>query len=141
MRLLVWQPTLVSVFQKGSQKPSTRDEEIAVKRLDEWDEQLQSGHPRVGDFVKVGTDYFRCAYDWPDQMQICSKPGESGSFYLGKDGYVSMSGSLDHGYPMKSLVATGERKEGNFWFFHHDMQMADNSVGVRAVCRVFTVAK
>jgi hypothetical protein len=137
MRTLIWQPTLESVFQIGHTKPDARDEEIATRRLDEWDDGPMK--PRVGDFVKVGDEYFRCALDWPDQMQICSQPGESGSFYLGDGGYVSMSGGLDHGFPMKNLVLTGERKAGNFWVFHHDDRCAYNSVGVRAICRVYGV--
>ena len=125
--------TLFGLYQKNHMvTPDDRDKQIAISRLKSFD---CDPTPRVGDFVIMPDgSYERFSYDWYDIIQTCF----SGSFYLG-DGYASMSGSLNSGIPYDQLEITLEQKPGRFWFFHHDIAYAHNSVGITALCRVYRV--
>lgn len=95
--------------------------------------------PRIGDFVKFadGT-YKRFTHDWGTDIQTTSgtNPGDT-SFYLGRMGYASFSGSLDPALPKDKMTLTDEVKEGGFWFFHHDYHTGHNGVYFRTACRVY----
>ncbi len=123
--------TLVELFCTDRPIPDEIDLGIANKRLMQWDEI--SG-PRVGDFIIMQDgSYQRISNDWFDGRLQTS---ESGSYYLG-NGLVSMSGWLNPSIPLNEIVPTTLKKEGNFWFFHNDMQAGSNSIGVKALCRVY----
>jgi hypothetical protein len=117
--------------------PDEYDRGIMSVLLDIWDSSFTHSPdlPRVGDYVITPEGKTqRAAYIWPDQIQTC----DTGSFHLGIYG-ASMSGGLDPGYKKDKFVNTGETKEGNFWFFHHNYPGADRSVGMSCACRVFKV--
>lgn len=110
-----------------------RDKEILAKRQAMLDE-LQG--PRVGDFVVFADGVtHRFSYDWGPELGIQHSAG--GSYYLG-EGYVSMSGALDHCVPYDTLALVEDGREGSCWFFHHDRWQAHNGVDVTARFRVFT---
>ncbi len=102
----------------------------------------EANRPSVGDFVifpdpsaPKGVREERIAHDWGEDMGVQTAP--SGSIYLG-DGYASFSGGLSPGLvPTEALVATGEVRQGRFWFFSGDYARADNGVDVEAPCRVY----
>ncbi len=59
----------------------------------------------------------RVTYIWDDSVQA---GGGSGSYYMGKSGYGSYSGSLNAGLPLNKLHLTDETKSAQFWFFSED---------------------
>jgi len=96
--------------------------------------------PRVGDFLRVPEGFLRFTHDWGDTIQTTLRAdhpcyGDT-SFYL-SNGCASFSGSLDSGIAKESLHDTGEKKDGSFWFFHHDSAQAHNGVHFKIACRVF----
>ena len=111
-----------------------RDAEIlaaSIKARDSFD------GPRIGDFIRMKNgELRRFTYRWPEGIQTTWK-GESGSFYLDKEGYVSYSGSLESQIPFSRIRDTGQFREGAFWFFHHGFQQAFHGVDCRAPCRVY----
>ena len=116
-----------------------RDAEILAQREQEFN---QLAGPRVGDFLKVTDDsYLRFTHDWDDSIQTTVRPKHpcygDASFYLGGDGYVSFSGSLDHAIPKNTLRDTGAMLDGSFWFFHHNHSGAERGVYFKMPCRVF----
>lgn len=118
-------------------KPDEKDREIAERRLLTWDMDIG---PRVGDYVITPDGrYLRFAYRWPEGLQTTKKEG-SGSFYLA-DGYMDMSGSLDPTIPFEQIESTSERKSGYCWIFHNDIHRAQNAVRIKALCRVYRVAR
>lgn len=99
--------------------------------------------PRVGDFIHMldGTlrrfthnwgDGLQTTYRWRDTGRV-----EVGSFYLDRSGAADYSGGLDDRIPLAEIADTGEHRDGDFWFFHHDDARAHNGVQVKAPCRVF----
>jgi hypothetical protein len=113
-------------------KPDNIDNGIALERLHRYNRDQS---PRVGDYVIMPTgEYQRFSYKWDDIIQTC----HSGSFYLG-NGYSSMSGSLEPGIKLDELVLTQEKREGCFWFFHHDWSCAHNGIGIKTKLRVYKV--
>ena len=127
--------SLIGLFPEHHRTiPDERDIEIAKARLQRWDEDPE---PRVGDFciMSDGT-YERLSYRWPDGYQ--TSPG--GHFYLGEEGYVSLSsGGLNPTIPKEKFEIITERKEGYLWFFHWNDHCADNGIGVLATCRVYQI--
>lgn len=96
--------------------------------------------PRVGDFVILpgGGEVRRFSHRWPDAIQTTCGDGD-GSFYMGRDGLASYSGSLEPGIPLPAIQDTGKRLYGAFWFFHHEHMRAHNGVNVMMACRVYRV--
>jgi hypothetical protein len=106
--------------------------------------------PQVGDFVrfKDGT-IRRISYVWDfedEEARVQTADAMGGSYYLGDfldhwepsdDCYVCYSGGLYPGIPANTLKLTDERKEGWFWFFHHDQAEAHNGVDCTMPCRVW----
>jgi len=122
----------VSLFKMDHlANPDEKDLKIATDRIKAYNKRRG---PRVGDFIIMPDgSYQRFSYKWPEGLQTSN----GGSYFLGSSGYASMSGSLNRTVPNKQIKPTPERKEGPFWFFHHDMATAHNAVGVRALCRVY----
>ena len=90
--------------------------------------------PRVGDFCEMPDGRtMRFSHDWGDDIQI----SEGGTYYLERNGGVSMSGGLEPGVSKLKIEDTGETRPGWFWFFHHDHSMAHNGVDFQTACRVF----
>lgn len=122
-----------------------RDQELLDQRLAHWNKRQG---PRVGDWcVWPGGEVGRFTHDWGDALQTTCKPGPErfmnfglGSFYMTKDGYLSYSGALDPGIALDRLVDTGETRDGDVWFFHHEHARANNGVHVKIPCRVYRIA-
>lgn len=97
--------------------------------------------PRVGDFVlMLDGSYRRFTHHWGDSIQTTvGRDGGhySACFYLGHDGCVSFSGSLDPAIPLSRIQDTGLYDSGGFWFFHHNSAGAHRGVNCFAKCRVF----
>lgn len=111
-----------------------RDAEILRAR----EASLDANPINPGDFVTFadGTTR-RVSYVWTYEDKPQSiQTSHSGSWYLG-DGYVSFSGSLYNGVPFESLTDTGDKHDGDAWFFHHDYACADNGVQVAVKFRVW----
>lgn len=91
--------------------------------------------PRVGDFLRLPHgEYVRFTHIWDEHIQTYY----NGSFYLG-NGYISYSGSLDHGIKKSDILPTTETKEGGVWFFDKDMQRAGGGVDYKITFRVFEI--
>jgi hypothetical protein len=95
----------------------------------------------VGDFVFMPgeTNPRRFTMEWTDSLQttIGGNKREDGSihpcygdasFFVGREGHCSFSGSLDYGLKKDKLVKKAERKNGSVWFFHHDWAGAGRGV-------------
>jgi hypothetical protein len=126
--------TVITMFQMhGDTEPDERDRQNAIERF-----KLRGNDPkpRVGDYVITPDgSYDRIAYIWSGALQT----SKGGSFHISYDGYVSMSGGLDPGFPKEQFHLTDEKKPGYFWFFHHNDVCANNGVGVEAFCRVYRI--
>jgi hypothetical protein len=113
-----------------------KDRAILAQRIAEW--QAYEGGPRVGEYVVTPKGYLRFTHDWDDSIQTTVKPGYDQSFFFGKGGYMSFSGSLDPAIPKDQLELTSEIREGACWFFSHDHMEAHNGVyGQTVPCRVW----
>ncbi|WP_409562663.1 hypothetical protein [Hyphomicrobium sp. MC8b] len=114
-----------------------RDQEIKNFLLAYWNSILG---PRVGDFVQTedGTLH-RFTQDWDDRLQITSSLDPAGGSFYFALGYCSYSGGLDPSIPKSRLYDTGAVKDGNVWFFHHDIARAHNGVTTAIPCRVYRV--
>lgn len=113
-----------------------RDQEIKDARVALWNDRAG---PRVGDFVEMlDGSLRRFTHDWGDEIQTTSgfQP-EDASFYFGRAGYCSFSGSLDPSIPKARLVETERSKDGRVWFFHHDQAGASRGVHTTIPCRVY----
>jgi len=100
--------------------------------------------PRVGDFVHMPDGTLRrFTYDWGDGLQTTVGAAHpcngDASFYLGRSGEASFSGSLDSTIPRDRITLTDERHAGRFWFFHHGFPGAHQGVHCDAPCRVYRV--
>ncbi len=115
-----------------------RDKAILAQRILEWNQSADG--PRVGEYVITDKGYLRFTHDWGESIQTTGKPGYDSSFYFGKGGYMSFSGSLDPSVPKASLELTSEKKDGSCWFFSHDSAEAHNGVHVSVPCRVWRMA-
>lgn len=111
--------------------------------LDDDDAQLVRGRaagfdgvpgPRVGDYVRFQDGHLeRFSHDWGDGLQTAI----GGSWYLGTEGYVSFSGSLNPMLAYPDLQLTKDRRDGAFWCFHHDHWRAGNAIRFELVCNVY----
>lgn len=96
--------------------------------------------PRVGDFVRMPDgELRRFTHEWDDGFQTTIRANVDTSFYLGRDGRVSFSGSLDRTIARERIEATDETKDGRFWFFHHGEVGAHRGVDAMTPCRVYRV--
>lgn len=131
-----WIPT--TLYQKDYPiQPDDYDKGMVDTFVREWNNHFHNDPsvPRVGDYIVMPDgSYERAAHVWPDGVQTCT----GGSFAL-DNGYASMSGSLNPGFPLDKIIPTDEKKEGNFWAFHHNVWTANNAIGIKTSCRVFKV--
>ena len=112
------------------------DRRLLAKRIEAWNCRTE---PRVGDFIIMPDgELRRLTHNWLIGLQTTWK-GEGGTFYLSTDGYGDYSGGLDSQIPNDKIENTGETREGNFWFFHHDNARAHNGITVKVPCRVYRV--
>jgi hypothetical protein len=127
----------MSAYDYYSVRPQfdERDQEIRAERCAEW---TSREGPCVGDYVIMPNgELRRFTHDWGGDIQTTWK-GEAGSFYFGKGGYCSYSGSLDSAIPKALLHPLDEWKAGAVWFFHHDSARAHNGVHTTIPCRVYS---
>lgn len=97
--------------------------------------------PRCGDYIRFADGVERrISYLWTEMedwgMEDNAQTSDDGSFYLG-NGYVSFSGSLYGGTPIKKLRLTEDKKLGPVWFFHHDYYRAHNGIHTTLPFRVY----
>jgi hypothetical protein len=78
----------------------------------------------------------RFSHDWGDQMQT-SDATQGATFYLGNNGYTSMSGGLNHPIDKSKIVQTGKMEDAWFWMFHHDFPGAGRGVDFQIRVPVF----
>jgi len=91
--------------------------------------------PRVGDYLELPHGLVtRFTHAWDDGIQI---GGGSGSYYLGKSGYVSYSGGLDPSIEYTSIEATDKVKDGMVWFFDQGWSGGGRGVYFYIPFRVF----
>jgi len=93
---------------------------------------------RIGDWLKdhkTGKD----EKNNPTLYQT-TEEGDAGSFYLG-DGYMSFSGSLNHGYETKlfKFRKLPYKRNGRVWFFKNRFATAHNGIEYPMKFRVFEV--
>ena len=127
-----------AMFERVYSKPyalDDKDREILAQRIGEW--SAYEGGPRVGEYFLTPDGYLRFTHDWGETIQTTVKPGYDSSFYFGRGGYMSFSGSLNPGIRTDSLELTSEIRDGACWFFSHDYSEAHNGVHVTAPCRVW----
>lgn len=116
--------------------PDDRDTEIAERRIAAL---RRDAALRVGDWVEDGGELRRVAHIWrdeadrPERIQV---EASGGSYYLG-DGYASMSGGLESGFPYGELERTGGVRPAVYWFFHHDYHTAHYGITVEAPAPVW----
>lgn len=94
---------------------------------------------RVGDFVSFAGMLRRVSHvyserDWGSGWGVQTSDG--GSFYLGES-YCSFSGGLYPAVPGNTLTPTGEIRDGDVWFFHHDHATANGGVTASVAFRVW----
>jgi hypothetical protein len=89
----------------------------------------------VGDIV-LSDDVLRVTHDWGDSVQLTYK-GHLGSFYLGGDGFVDFSGSLDSAIDKFRFADTGEKRDAPVWFFSGNNARAHNGFHTSAMFRVW----
>jgi hypothetical protein len=70
----------------------------------------------------------RVTHCWPDGIQLTNGPGWDASFYIGKDGYCSYSGSLCPAIPREAFVLTEKTLDCPAWFFSEDYARAFSGV-------------
>jgi len=113
-----------------------RDQGILDERRRNWN---RHEGPRVGDFVLMPDGIARrFCHDWGDKIQI-TPTEKSGSFYFG-NGFADYSGALEPSIPKSELQQTDGKRNGRFWFFHHDHPQAHNGVYFTIPCRVYSYA-
>jgi hypothetical protein len=113
---------------------------LFIKRRDKYNRRKG---PREGDWViEKNGKISRITYIWTDEkgipFQIQTGGSKYGSFYLG-NGYISYSGSLDHGHKPNKLRMLKRKMEGQVWFFKDNMWGAHRSVDFMMEFRVFKV--
>jgi hypothetical protein len=119
-------------------QPDQEDERILAERVALLDKQAE---PRVGDYVIFADGVTRrISYVWrfdsedPAEHEVQTSDG--GSWYLGT-GFCDFSGGLHSPVKAKTLTDTGEKREGEVWFFHHDWSTGHNGVYARVDFRVY----
>lgn len=126
--------------------PDERDEGILRDRVALLD---AVAGPRVGDHVDFGDGVSRrISHIWPDghtvwpdnenRYEASVQTSDHGSYHLGESGYVSMSGGLFPGVPLRTLMLVDEVRAGAVWFFHHGWARAHSGVQALVPFRVFT---
>lgn len=96
--------------------------------------------PHVGDWVRYADGTMtRIAYDWGPEIGKIQTCG-GGSFHMGRQGWVEMSGSLHSAIP-RALVDTGEKLRGGVWLFHRDRGGAGRGVNATALFRVYATSE
>lgn len=86
----------------------------------------------VGDIVLSGDDVLRVTHNWGDSVQLTFN-GHLGSFYLGGDGFVDFSGSLDSAIDKSRFEDTGEKRDAPVWFFSGNDVRAHNGFHTSAM--------
>ncbi len=116
-------------------EPDEKDYESLTKKLLEWDRRDDG--PRVGDWIIMldGTER-RFTHDWDDCIQTTHPKFGLGSFFI-YGPTMSYSGSLDSAIHKNNIALTNEIKQGQCWFFKHDMAGAHRGVYLSVECRVY----
>jgi hypothetical protein len=108
-----------------------KDREIARRRAATF---ARWNTPQVGDFVRFADGVVRrISYVWPDGVQTSC----GGSWHLFADGVSSFSGGLCPPVHPNTLTLTQDKRDGVFWFFHHDLAGAHRGVDCSIPCRVW----
>jgi hypothetical protein len=94
------------------------------------------GRPKVGECLVYKGRYVRFSHDWGDSLQTST----GGHFYLG-DGYMSMSGSLNHGVAKKDIELTSQQRMVGVWFFDNNHAGAGQGRDFAVKVRVWKVKK
>lgn len=128
-----------AMYERVYGKPYEIDETDKAKLADRAKARESLTGPLVGDYVVMPDGTLRrFTHDWGDEIQTTVKGFQyDASFHIGRDGYMSFSGSLDRGVPKDRLTLTGEVKDGSCWFFSHDYAEGGNGVRVTLPCRVY----
>lgn len=117
--------------------------EVKFDEIDQalLDERIAARHsfdePLNGDFVIFESgevERFSHIYDDGDAQ---TSPLWAGSFYLCASGVASFSGSLNPSILRSTVSSTDEKRDGRFWFFHHDQAGAGRGVQCTVPCRVW----
>jgi hypothetical protein len=111
-----------------------KDNETILKQRMERYNKIKGA--KVGEFLKYKKWYVRFSEDLGDSLQT----SEGGSFYLG-NGYMSFSGSLNHGIDKDKIELTPERRMGSVWFFDEDIAGAGRGKYFQVKLRVFKIKK
>lgn len=95
---------------------------------------------KIGDYVKyLDGHYERVTHVWSDgQIQTYETQR---SFYIGKEGGSSYSGSLNSGLQLEQLQLTKRRKPALFWFFSDDWAKAHNGISFYCMVNVWKQCK
>lgn len=95
---------------------------------------MNRDRPLVGDFVIMPDGTLeRCCSAARHGMQTT----EGGSFWVGRGGGCSYSGSLNKPRLWEFFTPTDQIKRGSFWFFSHGIAGAGRRVDFYLPCRVF----
>lgn len=119
------------------------DAELVAKRTAEY---LKSRGVELGHFVRMPDQSLRrITHCWGSGFQTTvggSHPcfGDE-SFYMGSDGTVSFSGSLDSPIDKAKLSKSKDTHPGKFWMFSHNEAKAHNGVRFTVDCPVWTVTE
>lgn len=122
--------------QNDTIKARPRDAELLEARSEA---RRNREGPQVGDWVSMGRGhgFRRITHLWDDGCQLTIEGQVDSSFYMGKGGGGSFSGSLDLITPYASLQSTTEFRAASFWFFSQDRPGAHRSVHVFVPVRVW----
>lgn len=109
-----------------------KDEELRQQKIAARDAKTGC---RNGDYIIFPSgETRRVSYHWGDSVQT----SKGGSWYISTCGASGFSGGLYMAVPIDTLTDTGEIRDAEFWFFHHDQSGAGRGVYVQMPCRVFT---
>jgi hypothetical protein len=82
---------------------------------------------RIGDYVQekdgklTRVTHIHRYRDTPEKEVGVQTGGNSGSYYIGEDGYLEYSGGLDSGYKLGQLEKTDKKEKGSVWFFDENI--------------------
>lgn len=109
-----------------------RDERARILREHE-------GGPGIGEYVDYPDGVTRrIAYLWWDSTYQPS--AGSSTYYLGREGRLNHSGSLEPSRPITELEPAGRVRAGRVWFFSHDLWGAGRGVDTYVDVRVWRAA-
>lgn len=114
-------------------RPSDKKNISIVKKY--YNSYAKCRGPRVGDFILFpNKEHKRITHIWEDGT-LQTNDG-TGSFAM-DNGYISYSGSLNHGVDIKNIKKTNKTKRGVVWIPHHGFLCAGCAVHYNIHFRVF----